>query len=252
MELYDRSNAPKRHDTWFVYGLVDSRIQQQIRYIGITNFPRKRLSRHYSDAKTGKTHKSCWIRSVMYGGGDIMMRILCKDLTHEAAKTTEIDEISRHENLTNTTGGGDGSIGVPQTEEQRAAHSQRMSGVGNPNFGKPRDAETRAKISAKLSCDNPRVGTKHNPETIQKMRKPKRDGFSDAIAARRRAMPPKVGKYKGVFNVGKKWIAAISIGGNARHLGTFTTPESAAYAYDAAAAEAWGSDKCYLNFDKAA
>jgi len=62
----------------------------------------------------------------------------------------------------------------------------------------------------------------------------------------RRMLPPRIG-YRGAYKSKNKWFARISIDGEISHLGTFSTPEAAARAYDKAAFEAWGRD-CYLNF----
>ena len=57
----------------------------------------------------------------------------------------------------------------------------------------------------------------------------------------------KPGCFKGVRPSGRKWRAKIKAGGKDLHLGTFTTAEEAARAYDAAAVEHFGEFAC-LNF----
>jgi hypothetical protein len=55
--------------------------------------------------------------------------------------------------------------------------------------------------------------------------------------------------YRGVGwnREARKWQAAIWLHGTCRYLGLFSSPESAARAYDAAARQNWG-DYAYLNF----
>lgn len=53
--------------------------------------------------------------------------------------------------------------------------------------------------------------------------------------------------YRGVKRIGRRWCAGLHASGVAKHLGMFDTAEEAAYAYDAAAREAYG-DRAILNF----
>lgn len=56
--------------------------------------------------------------------------------------------------------------------------------------------------------------------------------------------------FRGVYQRGAKWFSAISTGGRSlSYLGTFTSKEDAARAYDAAAFEKWG-EFARLNFPK--
>lgn len=51
---------------------------------------------------------------------------------------------------------------------------------------------------------------------------------------------PKPNRYKGVYTSGKKWRAQITLNNVQTYLGSYTTPEEAALAYDAAARTAFG------------
>lgn len=53
--------------------------------------------------------------------------------------------------------------------------------------------------------------------------------------------------FKGVFESGKRWQAAIKVANKRTYLGSFVTPEEAARAYDKAAKELHG-EFAYLNF----
>jgi hypothetical protein len=61
-------------------------------------------------------------------------------------------------------------------------------------------------------------------------------------------MAPPRNEFKGVRAFHNKWRASVTVDGEHRHLGTYSTPEEAARAYDRAAIEAWGLGNCYLNF----
>lgn len=224
MELYDRRNAPRRQDTWFVYGLVDSREPEEIRYIGITNDPRRRLSHHLSSVLDNSTHKARWVAKTVRDGGEILMMPLARGLGIGDAKLVECAEIASRQNLTNLTIGGDGISGCIFSQESRAKMSRARK------LRKTSD-ETRSKMSAS------HAGKKKGAEHVAK------------CAATVRLRGPHVGPYKGVsFNKRSgMWVVNIGLDGKQKHIGYFTTPELAALAYDRAALEAWGGS-CYLNF----
>lgn len=144
MELYNRRNAPKRADSWYVYGLVDSRKSEEIRYIGITNNPRSRLSLHLSKAPKEGWKKSRWIQSVIDAGGDVLMKIIDSGRSQDSAMLEEIALIAEHRRLgsklMNLTDGGDGVRGQIKSAETRAKQSAAMKGV-------PKSLEARARMS---------------------------------------------------------------------------------------------------------
>lgn len=165
MELFDKSNAPRRADTWFVYALVDDREPEDVRYIGITNNPAKRLRDHVRDSAVETTRKANWVASVISTGGNILLGILKGGLTHHDAKSAEIELIryfrSSDDRLTNLTDGGDGTSGYIPSAETRAKMRAAFLGkpgtphtedakrrIGESKIGIPRSEETRAKLSA--------------------------------------------------------------------------------------------------------
>lgn len=217
MELFDKRSAPRRSDTWFVYSLADSRSPSLIRYVGITNDPARRLSSHISVAQSGREHghKSSWIRSVVAGGGDVLIGVLHDKLTHSEASSLEIRIIANMREsgarLTNTTAGGRGGmLGSRHSDSARRC-------IGEASSARPRTEATRARLSLTFRRSGPQ-----NNSTVG---------------------------YKGVTEdvERKKWSARVTVNGLRQKLGRFTTPEAAARAYDAAAYAAWGRD-CYLNF----
>ena len=60
--------------------------------------------------------------------------------------------------------------------------------------------------------------------------------------ANRVVLPVKVSPYRGVYPArnGRGWRAQAKARGHTVHLGTFTTPEAAARAYDCFAVQTWG------------
>lgn len=162
MELFDRRNAPKRADTWFVYALVDSRAHNEIRYIGITNNPRSRLTLHLSQSQREGWKKSRWVGSVISSGGDVWMRVIASGLSQEDAMATEVQLIAEYRalgaRLMNLTDGGDGAAGQAQSAETRAKRSAALKGrQRSPEStalqaealrGRELSLETRTKMSA--------------------------------------------------------------------------------------------------------
>lgn len=159
------------------------------------------------------------IRSILKGGGKITPAIVFWTDDEGAAFSEEIRLIAQHgrENLTNLTDGGDGVRNLSPDGRERIAASRRGKKASVETrlkqrlakIGKPRSAETRAKIAAyqrgskhpwarlprsaehrlKLSTFK---GRKHTPETIAKMRAakighPVSQETRDKISASKRA-----------------------------------------------------------------
>ncbi|WP_065091492.1 NUMOD3 domain-containing DNA-binding protein [Rhizobium leucaenae] len=161
------------------------------------------------------------------------------------------------------------------SEEARA----KLSAVNKKRFEDPEErerqrrislnmsAESRAKLSAagKLRMSDPLVrirlseiatGKQHTQETRAKISAaragvPKSEETRASMRAAQRMKPPR-GLYKGVSVAGNKWRAIIYVDGRTQSIGTFTTPEAAARAYDQAAIAAWGLGNCYINMPIAA
>lgn len=210
-------DLPRESDTWFVYNLVDSRHPTVVRYIGITNAPRRRIASHLSTARrhaeTG--HKGAWIRSVLASGAAVIMQIVAEGLSLSEASAFEVKSIADARSsgwrLTNTTLGGHGGwYGASHGETARRA-------IGSASSARRRTEQTRGRLSATSRM----LGPQSNSPT----------------------------GYKGVtFDAQRsKWSARITIAGQRRKLGRFETPEAAARAFDDAAVEAWGQDT-FTNF----
>jgi hypothetical protein len=131
---------------WFIYLLVDPKVtsgkaRDEVRYVGVTDNVKKRLSSHLKDATGDRiTHKLNWLRSL---SGNPLVRVVDQGIGHSwrAAETYWIrfyrEEVGA--DLTNLTDGGDGCLGYKHTEESIATIKQK-------NRGKKRSAETILKI----------------------------------------------------------------------------------------------------------
>lgn len=287
MNIFDRANAPKRTDSWFVYGLVDSREPSRIRYIGVTNNPRARLGLHLSQAHKEGWKKSRWIGSVLSAGSEVLMCELMSGLTQHDAKVKEVALISERRKLgflMNLTAGGDGCEGQVQSAETRAKKSAAL--MGRP---KAREAVERqaAAIRGRKFTDEQRaaLSTAHlkryqdneqrrrqsdglrrrysDPTEREKTRQANYRRFEDPAerdklrattqAAKIASAPTRNNSsgFKGVCFHARlcKWRAYISFNCKRHYLGYFATAELAAEAYDIAALKLFGAG-CYLNLQR--
>lgn len=95
----------------YIYGLYEIGKEDEIRYIGKTDNPRKRIRDHKND-KRRTSYKSSWIKSVVSKGSDVGIRVL-KVSSQELWKKVEIETIKEYRekhNLVNLTDGGDGKM----------------------------------------------------------------------------------------------------------------------------------------------
>ena len=142
-------------DRCFIYAL--SLDGTTYRYVGLTSSTWKvRWASHVHGARRQggrrKTAVLCWIAS--HGPDAVRVTILelCESKEELPAAEQRWIKKLRDEGyaLLNHTDGGEGAWGYCPTDEERAAMSVRMSGEGNPNYGKPRPVDVREKIAAKL------------------------------------------------------------------------------------------------------
>jgi len=154
----------------FIYGLKDP-VSNKIRYVGKSNNPKSRLSRHICEAKEAKSvHRLCWIKGLLNIGKKPILVILEKcdvDVWGER----ENYWISIFPNLTNMIDGGkfcpmlipeivakmkESSKGKKHSKETRQKWSvlrkqEWDSGTRARNFRERTDAEKSAK--SKLMAD---------------------------------------------------------------------------------------------------
>lgn len=144
-----------------IYGLRDPRTKE-IRYIGKTNNPKKRLSGHLRDARHGGNfHVHRWIRTLIDRDMLPEVVILESEISSSSIDAREIWWISEGKRqgwkLTNITEGGDG--GAPFTGKTHSIDTRtRMSvahrgqvawnkGIPSWNKGKPMTKKHRENIS---------------------------------------------------------------------------------------------------------
>ena len=102
-----------------------------------------------------------------YGWDNFECEILADNLTLEEANKLEDEYILQYDSINTGFNQNRGGWNHLWTEEQRQQMRERNLGEKNPNYGKPRDEETKRKIgeSNKIS----QLGHHHSEETKQKM-----------------------------------------------------------------------------------
>jgi group I intron endonuclease len=208
---------------FYVYELWNP-IKNEPFYVGKASYDRDRLSEHIKEAKFNKhkrkkSHKINTILSILSYDEKVEERIIFETDDESEAFKFESEMIKIHGRrcdgtgvLTNLTLGGEGARGLPFTNEMRLACSKRMSGVGNPMFGKAHSGKTKEKIS-KTRKRRIKTGkilpTKHTEEHKKKLRSNNPGGM--AMAKSVWQIDPETGnclrQYSSIQN------AAKSIGG---------------------------------------
>ena len=131
---------------FILYELIDVSRPDAIRYVGKTGQRiNKRLNHHLSVATKGdRTHRSCWIRSVIMSGRSVMANVVVMVSSEAEINSLEIQHIKLRRaegcDLVNQTDGGEGAPGRAPTNEFR----QKMRAV---NIGKILSPEHRRKLS---------------------------------------------------------------------------------------------------------
>jgi hypothetical protein len=138
-----------------VYVLVDP--NGEIRYVGVTSDPRRRLRAHRRD--NSQTHKARWIRRLAAKGRAPIMRVI-QEIPSPSWVNAERYWVNYFRAmgcpLTNSTDGGDGVVGLHWSEEQRRRASQthktsaraieaRRIRTSKPEFGAAISAGKRGK-----------------------------------------------------------------------------------------------------------
>ena len=207
-----------------IYELRDSRdVTKSPRYVGITiKDIDKRLLGHLSSLKS-KTYKNHWIKSLLKEGICPTIHFIEEVIGWDYACKIEQYWIKEFKdqgyNLTNSTNGGEGSLGIIIREDTREKLRKASKGENNPMFGmggelspcwgKKQSNETRKKIKESTKITN---STKETPEGSGLSYDKKRDRWiviiwvdglkislstygnkEDAIAVRAEALPIKFG-----------------------------------------------------------
>lgn len=126
-----------------IYALVHP-ITNEIRYIGYTSKSLKeRLRYHYYDlSKKITSHKVNWLQSLKNEGLFALIIILEQDIKDlKTVLEREVFHISQHNNLVNSTSGGERNKVFCDEVKRKIGNSMRGKLVGNQNpmFGKKRE-----------------------------------------------------------------------------------------------------------------
>lgn len=158
--------------SWEIYALADPRTGE-VRYVGVTHRgSARRLVEHLSRArKGGRTHRDCWIRSLLSAGVSPTMAVI--EVGNGVGwQSAERKWIAHHAlSVVNHTAGGDGTPGCipsPATREKWSAQRRGVRyapGRVGAMKGRTHTPEARAKIAAAST------GRAHSPEAKAKLSK---------------------------------------------------------------------------------
>lgn len=156
-------------DKVFIYGLVDP-ITDEIRYVGKSNKPNRRFKRHIINSKYKRTYKDKWLLKLL--SNDLKPKlIILEKCTKDNWVEREVYHISKYDNLTNLTLGGEGLCGYEFTKIHKQRISENhydVSGKNNPMFGRNHSDEVKEKSRLRA------LGRKANKDTKKKMSDKKR------------------------------------------------------------------------------
>lgn len=202
-----RLNSVRMNMTTYIYALVHPETKE-IRYIGKSNNPKKRLWEHHQLSRLkSQTHKNNWIKSLLKQGLRAEFIIL-EECNETNWKEREKFYIKQTPNLTNTVDGGSG--------EFRKSYAPEITD------------EIRQKISESIKKRHKQGVFKDSHKKISKACQGKRKKGS-------------LSKYVGVTPVHpNKWGASIKKNLKSFYLGSFETERDAAIAYDHKARELFG------------
>lgn len=152
----------------FVYCLLDPN-DGQCRYVGISNNPQQRFKEHIL-YKQGNPYKFSWIKKLLQNHQKPILKII--EIVDE--NNWQVREKwwiryfkKKNQKLTNLTLGGDGTFGIPCSEEKKKKISSSL-------IGHNVSEQTRKKISEKAKLiikknGHPMKGKKHSLKTLQKL-----------------------------------------------------------------------------------
>lgn len=160
---------------WHVYGLTDPR-DSKVRYVGWAFDPARRLKAHLYRCTSEANHKAAWLRQLSTLGLEPSLLILETNSGDWAS--AERRWIAHYRamgaDLTNSTDGGEGVVGLVFSSASRA----KMAAAKR---GRKHTAEHVEKVAMALrgrsrppeamrAAQMARLGSKHTPDTIEKIR----------------------------------------------------------------------------------
>lgn len=150
---------------WHIYVLIDP-ITDQVRYVGWTSNPKQRIKNHIARSKHENHHRANWIKSLL------KKEVLPKMMIIETGKGLGYAEresfwISYYRSigcdLTNSTNGGEGTIGYSHSENTK--EKIRIGNTGKKMSSASIEKTRIANIGNKHS-----LGRKPTPSHIDKLR----------------------------------------------------------------------------------
>ena len=133
----------------FIYALTCP-ISNKVRYVGQTIDLNKRMNSHINYSKNHSTHKANWINSLLKENLEPNIMVL-EECDSNDVNDREIYWIKRFRdsghNLTNSTNGGEGTVGHIFSDEHRRKLSESSK-------GRKHSKETKNKIGESVSGSN--------------------------------------------------------------------------------------------------
>lgn len=187
-----------KQETIYIYGLVDPRTDE-VRYIGKTNNPKRRLQCHIDRARqrVSNNHKNNWIRKLLSLGMRPQIKVL-RICTPDNWAQAEIELIaearSKGVRLTNILKGGTqpptwDEIQDPEKRKRQIAESNRRRKP--PNKGRKWSKEIKLKVSKALSGkNNPMYGLRgeNHPAYGREILEITRQRLSEALTGEKNPM----------------------------------------------------------------
>lgn len=166
-----------------IYGLYDPRTHE-LRYVGKTNDPSRRLTGHLTSARSAirPNHRISWLRSLLAAGVVPVCGVLeiCDTTTWVDRERHWIADLRRGgANLLNATDGGEGVPGRVPTEETKAKmRAQRWRHTPETRALISKKAKARkvsdATVARLKAMNDARRGTSSAPETCARIAEAKR------------------------------------------------------------------------------
>lgn len=123
-----------------VYGIVDTREPDRIRYVGLTTCGLEtRMRNHWAYARRSENPSKiqAWLKSRLNQPEVVQIKELFEAESLEALKEAEVKHIAHYRALNqadlNLTDGGDGNLGVLRTEESKTRMSEKYRQTGGPS-----------------------------------------------------------------------------------------------------------------------
>lgn len=158
MTWYFKTFAEKTYNrTVFIYGLTDP--EGNVRYVGKSTDPERRLSEHLREARKGRrSHRDSWLRRLLSDGKRPTVKIL-EEVYVDSWGASERRWIAALPNLTNHQEGGQGGF-EHLSKAQLRENALRMNRL--------KTSEERSELGRRMGASG--RGKKHSSEHIEKLR----------------------------------------------------------------------------------